>query len=143
MYKRKLSFYLASKADFPMTVLWEKRQKNTVNLHTHDYIELVCVSGGSATHRLQGENFPIRRGSIFIIPREVSHGYDVHEDENLSLYNILYQPENLPFDQLDLTGRHSSLPRSEQGWHSAKQLPMSEKCTKFSSLHNYFFGGVQ
>ena len=102
MYKRKLTFYLASKADFPMTVLWEKRQKNTVNLHTHDYIELVCISEGSATHRLQGENFPIRRGSIFIIPREVSHGYNVHENENLSLYNILYQPENLPFDQLDL-----------------------------------------
>ena len=102
MYRRKLTLYLASKADFPLTVRWEKRQNSLFSLHTHDYVELVCVSEGSGIHLLEGEIFPIRAGSVFIIPREVSHGYSVGDDENLSLYNILYQPENLNFDQLDL-----------------------------------------
>lgn len=102
MQKRKLTFYIASRSDFPLTVRREKNQRNSRVLHAHDYIELVCVYGGSGTHLLNGESFPLREGSVLIIPRDIAHGYEVADDEVLQLFNVLYHPEQLPFDQLGL-----------------------------------------
>lgn len=45
-------------------------------LHTHaDFSELVIVLSGTATHVVDGEEYPIRKGDVFVISNNTAHGY--------------------------------------------------------------------
>ena len=45
-------------------------------LHTHaDFSELVIVLSGTATHVVDGEEYPIRKGDVFVIRNNTAHGY--------------------------------------------------------------------
>ena len=58
-------------------------------MHSHDFIEIVFVKSGSGTHILQDIRHPLIAGDVFVIPREVKHGYcDV---KDLNLLNFMFQ----------------------------------------------------
>ena len=52
-------------------------------LHTHNYVELVCVTGGHGVHLLADAAWPIQRGDVFVIPPDTKHGYDDCDDLHL------------------------------------------------------------
>lgn len=55
----------------------------------HDFHELVFVLGGSATHRVNGQIYPIAKGDVFAITGNTSHGFE--DARSLRLFNILYR----------------------------------------------------
>lgn len=87
--------------DFPIFVKRENAQQLTP-LHTHHFVELVCVFNGRGKHILMNETVELKRGDIFVIPRGMAHGYEPYPDETFSLFNLLFIPEKLPMPQLDL-----------------------------------------
>lgn len=87
--------------EFPLFVQYMPQQQNT-SLHTHNFVELVCVSGGSGKHLLANGKVPLKRGDIFVIPRGLAHGYLSNKKNPLVLYNLFFIPEKLPILQLDL-----------------------------------------
>lgn len=62
-------------------------------IHTHvDFNELVIILNGSATHIVDGQQYFIKKGDVFVINDKTSHGYVNTND--LKICNIMYRPEN-------------------------------------------------
>ncbi len=71
-----------------------------LELHDHDFHELVVIFGGEGIHYTHSEKYQISQGDIFLIKPGTKHGYDNTSD--LKLINILYLPEKLKLSLYDL-----------------------------------------
>lgn len=74
-------------------------QKTTLEMdfevHTHDFQELVVITGGKGLHVVGDQEFPIAYGDIYVMKGDVPHGFK--DVSNLSLYNIIFKIDQLPF----------------------------------------------
>lgn len=69
-------------------------------MHNHtDFSELVIVLQGTALHKVDSYSYPIKKGDVFVISNNTSHGYENPLD--FRICNIMYQKELLASD-LDL-----------------------------------------
>jgi AraC-like DNA-binding protein len=68
--------------------------------HRHDFCELAIVTQGSALHRLEGNDFPVASGDVFLLQGQQRHFF--HNRQNLGLANIMYDPEKIGFPENDL-----------------------------------------
>ncbi|WP_342562583.1 AraC family transcriptional regulator [Paenibacillus sp. FSL R7-0345] len=62
-------------------------------VHSHDFSELVVILSGSAVHIIEGREYPVTAGQVFLIHSGVSHGYKNVED--IQYVNVMFQPEEL------------------------------------------------
>jgi len=68
--------------------------------HRHDFCELVIVTHGRAMHRLEGRDFPVAAGDVFLLQGRQRHYF--HGRENLGLVNIMYDPEKIALPENEL-----------------------------------------
>ena len=111
---------------FPLAV--ERREKQEpFGLHGHDFAEVVVVTGGRGTHRIGSEAWPLSAGDAFVVKGRDAHEY--RDPEDLSLINVLYQPDRLGWNLGDL----ASVP----GYHALFTLePQWRRRHQFNSrLH--------
>ncbi len=81
--------------------------KNAFNepMHVHDFDELVVISGGSAIHVIDDQEYPVVRGDVFVIRGE--HYHTFKNSTNLDVSNVLFRRdyfEELEKDFADLPG---------------------------------------
>ncbi|SET70305.1 AraC family transcriptional regulator [Paenibacillus sp. NFR01] len=62
-------------------------------VHSHDFSELVVILSGSAVHIIEGREYPVRAGQVFLIHSNVSHGYK--NVNGIEYVNVMFQPEQL------------------------------------------------
>ncbi len=96
-------------------------------LHTHEFSELVIITGGVGLHVTRQDSWPLTSGDVFVIGETLPHDY---QDMNqLRLINILFDLDKLLIDKRDLL----SLP----GYHALFSLePAWRQRHKFRSrLH--------
>ncbi len=77
------------------------RNKNYTFLpHCHDFLEIVMVTGGLATHYIDGKAAQVSNGDMFIIRPGVVHCFD--DERELSIYNLSCNLNalELPFNML-------------------------------------------
>jgi AraC-like DNA-binding protein/quercetin dioxygenase-like cupin family protein len=98
------------------------REHIDLELHTHDFFELVLILGGEAVHRTEDGSYPLVAGDAFLIKPGVAHGYV--KTRELELCNILFAPERLSWPEGVLSG----LP----GYHALFDLEPS-----FRDLHRF------
>lgn len=55
-------------------------------MHDHDFYEINIIVDGEGMHYIGNNRFFARKGSVFVIPPYVKHGYFSHSD--LSIFNI-------------------------------------------------------
>ena len=67
----------------------------TERMHFHDFHELVVVMEGTGRHVLESESYPLFKGSVFLVPPGIVHGYS--DFRNCELVNVLFFPEQLLF----------------------------------------------
>ena len=60
-------------------------------IHTHDFIEIVYVTGGSATEIVNDGEYEVKRGDLIFINYRSTHRFSVHDE--LSYINICFKPE--------------------------------------------------
>ncbi len=111
---------------FPLAV--ERREpQEPFGLHTHDFSEVVVVTGGRGMHKIGKDAWPLSAGDAFVIKGRDAHAYP--DPQELSLINVLYRPERLKWDLADL----GSLP----GYHALFTLePQWRRRHQFNSrLH--------
>lgn len=65
----------------------------TIDLHAHEFIELVVIRGGQAVHFSQNQEYPVRAGDVFVIHTDQAHGY--REPLRLDLINIMFRAGKL------------------------------------------------
>ena len=56
--------------------------------HSHDFCELVIITRGSAMHWLEGKEFPVTAGDVFLLQGQQRHYFSNREE--LDLINIMY-----------------------------------------------------
>lgn len=67
------------------------KSNEKVDLHSHEFFELVYVIEGGGEHIYNGSVYPLKEGDVFIIEPERIHGYKVGKYKNLKVFNILFQ----------------------------------------------------
>jgi AraC-like DNA-binding protein/mannose-6-phosphate isomerase-like protein (cupin superfamily) len=68
--------------------------------HHHDFCELVIVTQGTALHWLEGRDFPVTAGDVFLLQGRQRHYF--HDRKNLGLINIMYDPEKIRLPENEL-----------------------------------------
>jgi AraC-like DNA-binding protein len=69
-----------------------RQQVRRVDVHWHDFYELVHVTGGRAVHRLNGAPGELRPGSTFLLTPADFHEISTESDEPLSYFNVVVDP---------------------------------------------------
>ena len=69
-----------------------RQQVRRVDVHWHDFYELVHVTGGRAVHRLNGAPGELRSGSTFLLTPADFHEISTESDEPLSYFNVVVDP---------------------------------------------------
>ncbi len=72
----------------------------TEQKHFHDFSELVVVTKGSGIHWLEGTEYNVTAGDVFLVQGDQLHYFS--ERKNLVLYNIMFRPEALPLPMKEL-----------------------------------------
>ncbi len=68
--------------------------ESTLSAHRHEFVELVCISGGCGIHIINGKPTRTRRGDIFLIERGIYHNY-LPLSEDFEWINCIFRPEDL------------------------------------------------
>jgi quercetin dioxygenase-like cupin family protein len=84
---------------FPITVERREPQK-PFGAHSHEFAELVIVTGGTGLHVVGRHSWKLVTGDIFVIGGPYVHEYQGLA--NLKLINILFQPLRINFPTSDL-----------------------------------------
>ncbi|WP_438449208.1 helix-turn-helix domain-containing protein [Gorillibacterium sp. sgz5001074] len=63
------------------------------DIHSHDYSELVVILDGSAVHIIEGREYPISAGQVFLIHGNVSHGYK--DVRGIQYFNVMFHPDQI------------------------------------------------
>ena len=68
--------------------------------YSHEFCEIVIILAGRALHVTSHESRPVAAGDVFVVGGSEVHEY--REMEDLRLVNILFRPEKLQMELLDL-----------------------------------------
>ena len=78
---------------FPFYIQYGGHKEDT-SLHKHDnFIELVIVLNGNATHIVNSDTYFIKKGNVFVLNHSTSHAYKKPHD--FKICNIMFRPELL------------------------------------------------
>ncbi|HSI85623.1 MAG: helix-turn-helix domain-containing protein [Candidatus Methylacidiphilales bacterium] len=111
-----------------------------VDMHTHDFVELVVVFSGTALHRIGSTHFRLGRGDVFVVPFHTPHGYEEPADFNMANVIIrkdFFQHLRPAFAQV--SGYHalftvtSESPVSDTGFES--RMHLSEADMELATSH--------
>jgi len=100
-----------------------------LDMHEHDFHELVLVAAGSGEHVTKHDRWRVARGDVFVLTPGYRHGY--RDVQGLRIVNICYDPERLPVDWADLArlpGFHALFrlePASRRRQHFAGRLHLA------------------
>lgn len=75
-------------------------------MHSHEYIEVVYVISGKATHKIGGKTYDVKRGDLFIINMNTPHAFyqNTEDKEPFVVYDLMF---TLDFFDQSLTGSES------------------------------------
>jgi AraC family L-rhamnose operon transcriptional activator RhaR/AraC family L-rhamnose operon regulatory protein RhaS len=106
---------------FPIVVARRDPQE-PFGVHTHEFSEIVIITGGTGLHVTGRDSWLLSAGDVFVIGGSRPHDY---QDMNgLRLINILFDPADLRMDLLDLPtlpGYHALL-TLEPAWRRRHQF---------------------
>lgn len=71
-----------------------------IDKHQHEFCELVVILAGGARHWINGEEYELGAGDVFLINRQDLHAY--YDARGLRLCNMLFDPDRFPADRGDL-----------------------------------------
>jgi AraC-like DNA-binding protein len=69
-------------------------------LHSHEFYELVIITGGTGLHVTGQDSWVLSAGDVFLIEKDRPHDYQNMHD--LRLINILFDMDNVPLQSFDL-----------------------------------------
>ncbi|EFH83644.1 AraC family transcriptional regulator [Ktedonobacter racemifer] len=80
---------------FPFHLMpFQLQRGETVELHSHQYVEFAWISQGWGEHLYQKQISAVKEGDVFVIEPGEEHGYQVTGDV-LAGYNVMFHPSLL------------------------------------------------
>ncbi len=100
--------YFTNDDSFPFFIQYGAHE-DTMFMHGHaDFSELTIVLDGSADHVVDNERFPVKKGDVFVMGKDIKHGYV--NAKGFRICNIMFRPEALldaDFDIKQYSGFHA------------------------------------
>lgn len=62
-------------------------------MHSHDFSELVIITEGYGVHRIDGVDYPVAAGDIFVIQGKTAHCF--RERHKLRMFNVMFDASRL------------------------------------------------
>ncbi|TNJ63714.1 helix-turn-helix domain-containing protein [Paenibacillus hemerocallicola] len=120
-------------------------------LHGHEFVELIYVAKGQATHLFQDISYEIGEGDVFIINPGEKHGYVIGEGQSIQVINCLFEPGFIPIyllrelrlsDSLDFFYVQPFLNRDARFYHKLNLRGVTADKTKgiLEELHHEMVG---
>lgn len=106
-----------------------------VDVHWHDFYELVYVRAGSALHRLNGRPHLVEPGSIIMMTPADFHEFEATSAQPLSCYNVVVDPWVVEQELDDLLAHGVS-------WETAVLDPGGSSEADFARLEREFQAGA-
>jgi AraC-like DNA-binding protein len=85
----------------PLAIV-RKEPQERFTMHAHEFSEIVMVFGGRALHVIGEKSWPVAAGDVFVVGGSEAHDY--REIKDLRLINILFLPENVRLEPMELSG---------------------------------------
>src|SRR3989339_1644159 len=85
-----VSRYFQQHPHFPLAVLHWQDLNTEGNRHSHEFLEIVFIAKGTGMHNIDGREYRISRGDVYVINIGSSHAYTSMQD--LEYYDILVSP---------------------------------------------------
>lgn len=73
-----------------------KHKAITFPLHAHEFFEVEIVIEGEGTHMLNGVDYPIQRGSAYVISPSDFHAVDIKDNGSMTVWHITMDETLLP-----------------------------------------------
>ncbi len=67
-----------------------------IKLHAHEFVEIAYVCRGKGLHVINGKQYEVSRGDVYIINFDMPHSfypYDRSNSDGLCVFNLLFMPE--------------------------------------------------
>ncbi|MCQ6558413.1 AraC family transcriptional regulator [Paenibacillus mendelii] len=64
----------------------------SIESHSHEFVELVFVVEGKGEHEYNHHFSPITEGDVYMISPQTTHGYRLQTDSPILVYNVIFQP---------------------------------------------------
>ncbi len=100
-----------SESTTPLAVL-RNAKHGEFPLHSHAFTELVLIMQGEGQHRLDGEEYRLTAGDVFVVPRGRTHGYG--PAGRMGLINVMFDSARLRLPEADI--------RQTPGYHALFDL---------------------
>jgi AraC family transcriptional regulator, L-rhamnose operon transcriptional activator RhaR len=117
--------------------VWAQRashgQHNPFEEHSHDFIELVYIVGGTGRHRINGSSYEIQTGDVFILMPGDSHHFPDAKDSGLELVNCLFRRDALTRYLPDEPGELLELSYIAPFYRPGERLPRKLSLTSMES----------
>lgn len=92
--------YFTNDDSFPFFIQYGTHD-DAMFMHGHaDFSELVVVLDGSAEHVVENERFPVKKGDVFVMGKDIRHGYV--NAKGFRICNIMFRPEALLSSDYDI-----------------------------------------
>ncbi len=121
---------LAQDHELPFFIQYGRHDNDLVQHRHEDFTELTIVLSGEATHVVGEERLPVRKGDVFVIQQDTTHGFEqVH---NFRICNIMFQDTFFPLKEWDIgnmAGFHALFyvePGYSQNHHFVSHLHLEE-----------------
>ena len=59
--------------------------------HFHEFIEIAYIAAGSGWHTINGQEFRIEKGDLFLLGKNTAHKFQAEQE--LLVYNCIFQPD--------------------------------------------------
>ncbi len=69
-------------------------------LHCHDFAELVVVVKGGGVQHIEGTDYPVSAGDVFLLQGRQKHAFS--KRENMVLFNVMYDAGRLSLPEVEL-----------------------------------------
>ena len=63
------------------------------SLHSHDFFEIMIVTGGMALHHIDGRDETMRMGDVYVLPPGMVHGYEMTKGGAVEVVNVLFHAQ--------------------------------------------------
>lgn len=117
--------------NFPFFIQFGTHSEETlIQNHCHDdFSELVIVLGGTAMHVVEGEEYLLRKGDVFVINEDTAHYFK--QPHHFKICNIMYRHADLLANDVDIkktAGFHALFmiePSLAKGHHFQSHMRLS------------------
>jgi len=107
--------------------------QSQTSYHNHNYVEIAFVAEGEGIHIVDGREYGIKKGALFLINYDVAHQF-IAKEGDLIIYNCIFTPSYFS-EALDKSRNFFDI--TESFFIHGRLLSLNSGCEHYSTISPY------